>query len=155
MLVADCMYMCTQRHTVTWCSMAGTHHGSDSDWENLKKIVHATLKLVQLPVSGIWTLRKAYSFSLQMTFMDILNIISKDVILASGKWLLILGFALPDVYYKNWMLSVFTRCLWKKRKLLLGWDSNPRPPAFSCRRLNHSTTELAGGDWLVRVYRVL
>ena len=42
------------------------------------------------------------------------NDISKDVILASGKWLLILGFALPDVYYKHWMLSVFTRCLWKK-----------------------------------------
>ena len=31
--------------------------------------------------------------------------ISKDVILASGGWLLILGFALPDVYYKHWMLS--------------------------------------------------
>ena len=34
------------------------------------------------------------------------------------------------IYYKHWMLSVFTWCLWKKRKLLLGWDSNPRPPAF-------------------------
>ena len=43
----------------------------------------------------------------------------------------------------------------KKHKLLLGLDSNPRPPAFKCRRLDHSTTKLSGGSWLVRVYRAV
>ena len=33
-----------------------------------------------------------------------------------------LSFALPDLYYKHWMLSVSTWCLWNKRKLLHGWD---------------------------------
>ena len=49
------------------------------------------------------------------------------------------NFALHRRVYST-VYSVLSECLWKKKlHRRLGQDSNPRPPAYWCKRLNHQS----------------